>query len=74
MSDALIRAAARGDPGVGRRLAGQVAPGSRVSIRTDGSDVVAVATRTVHPFGGWLPGFAVTERAVAAAEPAGNSP
>ena len=66
------RAAARGDPGVGRRLAQQDAPGARVSVTAGEGGVVAVVRLTVHPLGGWLPSFDVSERAVAASEPGGD--
>jgi Flp pilus assembly protein TadG len=62
------RAAARGDPGAGRRLALEDAPGARVTVSTGGGAVTAVATKAVHPLGGWLPSFTVSERCVAAAE------
>lgn len=63
------RAAARGDPDVGRRLAQQAAPGVSVDVRTAGGDVVAQARLTVHPLAHWLPALTVTERAIAASEP-----
>lgn len=72
----LARAAARGDPSAGRRLAAQDAPGSSVSVSGGGGEVVAVVRTQVHPLGGWLPAVSVSERAVAAAEPgtAANDP
>jgi hypothetical protein len=68
------RAAARGDDGAGHRLAEQSAPGARLTVHTGAGQVEAVATTSVHPLGGWLPGFSVTERAVATLEPQGASP
>jgi len=68
------RAAARGDPGTGRRLAVQEAPGARVSVSTGGQTVTAVAVREVHPLGGWLPSITVSERCVAAVEPTAGPP
>jgi hypothetical protein len=68
------RAAARGDRSAALRLATDVAPGARVSLTRDGSDVVAVVRDRVHPFGGWLPALAVSARAVARIEPRGGSP
>lgn len=65
------RSAARGDTGTGRRLAARAAPGASVSIGSAGQDVTAVVSVRVHPFGGWLPAYTVTERAVAAREPTG---
>ena len=63
------RAAARGDPATGRRLAGQAAPGATVQVVTGGDEVTAVVSVRVHPVGGFLPGYTVTGRAVAAREP-----
>jgi Flp pilus assembly protein TadG len=63
------RAAARGDPGQGRRLAQSAAPGASIAVSTDGDEVVAVARVTAHPLARWLPSLTVTERAVAAVEP-----
>jgi Flp pilus assembly protein TadG len=68
------RASARGDPGAGHRLAAAAAPGARVSVSRSAGDVVAIASARVHPLGGWLPSFTVTERAVAAVEPAASTP
>jgi Flp pilus assembly protein TadG len=68
------RAAARGDDTAGRRLVQQSAPGARVTLHTGAGQVEAVAVTTVHPLGGWLPGFSVTERAVATLEPRGPAP
>jgi len=68
------RAAGRGDPGIGLRLAHEAAPGARVSVSTGGGTVQAVATGTVHPLGDWLPAITVSERSVAAVEPTGASP
>jgi hypothetical protein len=63
------RAAARGDPGGGRRLAQQAAPGASVDVGAHGDEVVAVVRVTAHPLARWLPSLTVTERAVAAVEP-----
>lgn len=63
------RAAARGDPDAGRRLASMAAPGSSVTISRDGDHVVAWVRLVVHPMGEWLPGVTVSQDAVAAAEP-----
>jgi Flp pilus assembly protein TadG len=68
------RAAARGDPGAARRLAAAAAPGSRLTLTADATDVVAVVRTTVRPLAGFLPAMAITERAVAAVEPTGASP
>jgi hypothetical protein len=68
------RAAARGDEAAARLLADRAAPGSRLTLATDAGDVVAVVRLRLHPLGGWLPGPAITERAVAAVEPTGESP
>lgn len=67
------RAAARGDPATAH-LAAQAAPGAAVTVRTVGDEVVASARAQVHPLGGWLPGFVLTERSVAAVEPRSASP
>lgn len=63
------RAAARGDPATGRRLAASAAPGAAVAVDVTDAEVVAVARLAVHPLAGWLPPITVTERAVAAVEP-----
>jgi hypothetical protein len=68
------RAAARGDPAAAVRLAHEAAPGAAVALTVDGTDVVALVRAPVRPFGGWLPGFAVSGRAVAEVEPRGSSP
>ena len=68
------RAAARGDPGTGRRLALEDAPGARVGVSSGGGTVTAVATKQVHPLGGWLPSITVSERCVAAVEPTAGPP
>jgi Flp pilus assembly protein TadG len=68
------RASARGDPGAAHRLAAAAAPGAAISVSRSTGDVVATASARVHPLGGWLPSFTVTERAAAAVEPAGGSP
>ena len=65
----VARAAARGDPAAGRRLAGVIAPGAGVSVGRRGQDVVASVRLVVHPLASWLPAVTVTERAIAAAEP-----
>lgn len=67
------RAAARGDSGAAARLATQAAPGAAVTISRSGDRVVAQVRIAVHPMGGWLPALQVVERAVAAAEPDGQS-
>lgn len=64
------RAAARGDASIGRQLAGDAAPGARIVLITGPQTVVAVVRARIHPLGGWLPTISVTERAVAAVEPA----
>ncbi len=63
------RAAGRGDEAAARRLAGEVAPGSRLSLSAGSTTVVATVRSRVHPLGGWLPAVTVTERCVAALEP-----
>jgi hypothetical protein len=63
------RAAARGDPATGLRLARESAPGATVEVGRGGGAVTAVVRSTVHPLGQWLPAFTVSERAVAALEP-----
>jgi len=68
------RAAARGAPGTGRRLALEDAPGARVGVSSGGGTVTAVATKQVHPLGGWLPSITVSERCVAAVEPTAGPP
>ena len=68
------RAAARGDPGMGRRLGEQEAPGARIALSTGAGTVTAVATKHVHPLGGWLPSITVSERCVAAVEPTAIPP
>src|SRR4051812_21206280 len=68
------RAAARGDPGAGRRLALEQAPGARGAVTSGGGRVPAVATKQVHPLGGWLPSITVSERCVAAVEPTAAPP
>lgn len=68
------RAVARGDAGQAQRLAQRAAPGVALEVTTQGDEVVAVAHVRVHPVAGWLPGLTVSERAVAAVEPAGASP
>jgi hypothetical protein len=68
------RAAARGDDAAARRLVAQAAPGACLAITHRSGVVVAVVTRQVRAFGGWLPSMTATERAVAAIEPRGGSP
>jgi hypothetical protein len=68
------RAAGRGDVAAGRRLAQAAAPGARVAVSTSADEVVAVATARVKPLGGWLPAITVSERCVAAVEPAAGGP
>ncbi len=67
------RAAARGDPATGSRLAAAEAPGASVTIRRAGDQVIARVEITVHPLGGWLPGVTLAEHAVAASEPTTES-
>jgi len=64
----VARAAARGDPGTGPRLALEDAPGARIAVSNGGGTVTATVTKQVHPLGGWLPSITVSERCVAAAE------
>jgi hypothetical protein len=61
--------AARGDPAAARRLAGEGAPRSRVSVVTTGGEVRATVTLREPLLGGLLPPVTITETAVAAAEP-----
>ncbi len=68
------RAAARGDPMTGSRLAAASAPGSTVKITRSGDRVTARVRIVVHPMGGWLPALTVVERAVAAVEPDADTP
>jgi Flp pilus assembly protein TadG len=68
------RAAARGDAAAARRLVAATAPGARLTTATLGGDIVATVSWPVHPLAGWLPSITVSERAVAAPEPAGGSP
>jgi TadE-like protein len=60
------RAAARGEPAVGRRA---LPPGATVTLVSDGDTVRAVVTVRVTPLGGHLPGVTVAATAVAALEP-----
>jgi hypothetical protein len=69
-----VRAAARGDPAVGRRLAESAAPGVSVEVSSSTDEVVATAQVRAHLVAGWLPAITVTERAVAAVEPSAASP
>jgi len=68
------RAAARGDPVTGARLAAASAPGSTVMITRSGDRVTARVRIVVHPIDGWLPALTVVERAVAAVEPDADTP
>ena len=68
------RAGARGDVAAAHRLAGESAPGASLQLAASATEVVATVREQVHPLGGWLPAFTVTERAVAAAEPTGRGP
>jgi hypothetical protein len=68
------RAAARGDVTTAARLARAAAPGATLNLTHDGADVVAVVRERIRPLGGWLPGFAVTARAIAEVEPRAGSP
>lgn len=67
------RAAGRGDETAARRLAGEAAPGSRLSLSAGSTTVVATVRSQVYPLGGWLPAVTVTERCVAAVEPVPGS-
>jgi Flp pilus assembly protein TadG len=64
-----VRATARGDAGSGRALAARLAPDAEVGVERHGATVEVVVRQRVRPLGGWLPGFTVVERAVAAVEP-----
>jgi Flp pilus assembly protein TadG len=67
----IARAAARGDTGAASRLLSQTAPrGSTVTITTADGLVTATVTVRLRPFDGAMGSYAVTERAVAAQEPA----
>jgi TadE-like protein len=69
------RAVARHDDAVARAAVAQVAPGARLVVTAEGGFVEAVVRQRVRPLGGWLPGFTVVERSVAAVEPqAGDAP
>jgi hypothetical protein len=68
------RAAARGDDAGARRLAGHLAPGSALVLRERAGMVVAVVSGRLRPFGSWLPGLAMSERAFAAVEPRAGAP
>ena len=65
----LARAAARGDPDAGARLAQVAAPGAAVEVNTSGARVIAVVRLRVHVVAAWLPAVTVSERAVAEVEP-----
>jgi hypothetical protein len=67
------RAAARGDPATGSRLAAEAAPGSSVTVSRSAERVTARVRLVVHPLGGWLPPVTVVEQAVAAVEPDAES-
>ena len=68
------RAAARGDSAAAGRLAAEVAPGSSLQLANSAAQVTATVREQVHPLAGWLPALTITERAVAATEPAGPDP
>ncbi len=68
------RAAARGDGAAARALGRDAAPGAQVAVSVGNSDTTAVVRATLHPLGDWLPAITITERAVAATEPASGSP
>jgi Flp pilus assembly protein TadG len=68
------RVAARGDEAAAQQLAARVAPGARLQLERTGDEVVATMHATVHPLTGLLPGFAITETAVAAIEPTAVPP
>jgi hypothetical protein len=68
------RVAARGDAAAAMRVAHELAPGARVTLRRSGSLVVASVHARLHPFGSWLPGTTVDGRAVAELEPRAASP
>ncbi|MGN6607230.1 MAG: TadE family type IV pilus minor pilin [Jatrophihabitans sp.] len=70
----VVRAAARGDPATGRRLAAELAPGATVDVTRQGAEVVAVIHRQVHLLASWLPAVSVDARAVAAVEPGEEAP
>ncbi len=63
------RAAARDDSAAAMRLAAAADPGASLTISRSADRVEARVRVVVHPMGGWLPGLAVVERAVAATEP-----
>jgi hypothetical protein len=65
----VVRAASRGDPDFGRRLAASAVPGAVVTVQASGGELVAVVRLRVHLLASWLPAVTVSERAVAAAEP-----
>ncbi len=67
----MARAAARGDPDAGHRLATQTAPpGASVEVSVAGDEVTATVRTVIRPLNGWLGSYTVVERAVAATEPA----
>lgn len=71
------RAAARGDSAEARHLFDQTAPaGATLELEVRSDDVVATVRTVVRPAGGRLGSYSVTERVVAALEPAatGASP
>jgi hypothetical protein len=66
----VARAEARGDEATAIRLFAQTAPaGAHFTLSTAAGLVTATVRATVHPFGGRLGGFSITEQAVAAVEP-----
>lgn len=68
------RAAARGDSATARRLAAHAAPTGRLTLTESGTELTAVVDIRIRPLGGWLPGFTISERAVAAVEAKAASP
>jgi hypothetical protein len=64
------RAVARGDAVAGQRLFELTAPrGSSLSVVAGADEVSATVRVVITPLGGWLGGYTVVERAVAATEP-----
>lgn len=68
------RASARGDAAAARVLVERSAPGSTYSLNRSGPIVIATVRVVVHPLASWLPAVAVTESAVAMAEPTTTAP
>jgi Flp pilus assembly protein TadG len=68
------RAAARGDTAAALRLARQYAPGAVITISASPDEVTVVARVPARLLAQWLPSVTVTERAVAAVEPASGEP